>query len=250
MGSVRITFTGTGSGFPEPGRFFSGYLAETQAGSLLLDVNEQSVKSLVPKFKNNPDHPFSCFISHTHPDHWPGLFLLIQFFHQIRRTKPWYLYVPPELDGKVGDLARLHHLYPERLSVFPELRQLTGEPVPALPDLDVQPVASSHMDKYRDWSGGQPCSSFGFRLVNPETGRRIALTMDAGSPEDVLRLAGDRKPELLVLDGSHLSPAEIRELATRLDPVSWMISHYDLGLKQEFPFHYLAGDGQELEVIL
>lgn len=247
---VTVSFTGTSCGLPEPDRFFSSYLIKWTDQLLVLDVSEGTIRALIPLLHENKDRPVTVVISHSHPDHWSGLFLLVQYFHQIKRIKPWLLCLPEHVADRFEDLARLHYLFKERMSVFPEVKVIQSGRLSLENGLVLVSSLNSHVKKYEQFAPAGSLQSWSFQIENPETERWIGFTMDVGSKEDVNALSATSPTELLVFDGSHLSANEIREVVDGLMPVSWIISHYPEKLKSEFPFHCLARDGQHLEVTL
>lgn len=250
MLAVTVSFPGTSCGLPETDRFFSSYLIGWNDSLLVLDVSEGTLRALIPHLNENKDRPVTVALSHSHPDHWSGLFLLVQYFHQIKRTEPWQLHLPEHLFSNFQDLARLHYLFKERMSVFPDVYPVQSDRILLGDGLILTPVKNSHVQKYEKFAPAGSLQSWSFRIENLETERWIGFTMDVGTVEDVNLLSANSPTELLILDGSHLSAGEIRTVVDGLMPVSWIISHYPEKIKSEFPFHCLATDGQYLEVTL
>jgi len=247
---VSVSFTGTSCGLPEPDRFFSSYLIQWSEQLLVLDVSEGTIRALIPLLQEKKERPVTVVISHSHPDHWSGLFLLVQYFHQIKRTEPWQLFLPEHIAEHFQELARLHYLFKERMSVFPDVKPIQSVSISLGDGLVLIPSQNSHVKKYEQFAPAGSLQSWSFRIENPETERWIGFTMDVGSTDDVHLLSANSPTELLIFDGSHLSASEIRTVVDGLMPVSWIISHFPEKLKSEFPFHCLAKDGQQLEVIL
>lgn len=247
---VSVTFAGTSCGLPDPDRFFSSYLIQWSERILVLDVSEGTIRALIPLLSKNRNREMTVIISHSHPDHWSGLFLLVQYFHQIKRTEPWQVFLPDHLADQFHTLARLHYLFQERMSVFPVIKPVQAGRISLGEGLELTPILNTHVKKYENFTSARSLQSWSFRIENPDTERWIGFTMDVGSASDVHLLSGTTPTELLVFDGSHLTEGEIRTIVDGLMPVSWIISHYPEKLKSEFPFHCLAKDGQQLEVIL
>ena len=116
MSRCRITVLGSSSGMPSSTRFCSSIFFQTERLNFLLDCGEGVSFSLL-RNKIDPELIDSIFISHAHPDHLIGLFLLIQMMHLLQRRIPLDIYLPEEALPGVENFLRTCYLFPEKLAV-------------------------------------------------------------------------------------------------------------------------------------
>ena len=94
---LKITFWGTASGMPEKGKRHSCLLVQKDGEYTgLLDVGEGVCFTFVEEGFEANDIDF-IFITHFHPDHSAGLFMLLQTFIMKNRTKKLTIFIPEQL---------------------------------------------------------------------------------------------------------------------------------------------------------
>jgi hypothetical protein len=103
---MRVTVLGMAPGKSIPGLHHAAILVQVGDTRLLLDCGEGITGSLLQNGLA-PDDLDAVVISHLHPDHVSGLFMLIQNFLILRRSK----HLPVFLPEKEIELARMFDLF-------------------------------------------------------------------------------------------------------------------------------------------
>jgi len=82
---------------PELDNHLSSLYVHAQERHLLFDCGEGTSRQLL-RHGLTQDKLDAVFISHYHPDHISGIFMLMQMLYLQRRTKPLHLYLPEQPD--------------------------------------------------------------------------------------------------------------------------------------------------------
>jgi len=121
---MEICILGSGSGMPSRALSSSAVLVRSEGLNYLLDAGEGVSKSLL-EMDIQSDYLDAIIITHYHPDHVGGLFLLIQMLYLAKRTKPLSLFLP-EREQDFLDVLTMFYTFPEKfgfeLRVFPVSR--------------------------------------------------------------------------------------------------------------------------------
>ena len=171
MTGFRVTFLGTGAGFPTPARNATSLAVARGRRLYLLDCGEGTLRALqawgVPFGRVR-----AVLFSHFHADHCLGLPGLLQTFQLLGRERRLDIFGPP---GVRDFVHRAVNLAP----FSPSFCTITHEVTPAEPfDLDDLHVATAWMDHTAD--------VLGYRLQEPErpgaldVGRARALGVPDG----------------------------------------------------------------------
>jgi ribonuclease BN (tRNA processing enzyme) len=202
---VKLTVLGSASGLTTPGLHHAAVAAETRDGRLLLDCGEGAAEQLI-RHGLDRDALDGVAISHLHPDHAAGVFMVVQMLLIQRRTKPLTIFAP-ERPKELESVFDLFYTFPGRLPF--ELRILPMEALP-LAFQTVTPIVSDHLENYRSFivehKKTNPMTAWSFRI--DENGRRAIYTSDLRTVTQLrLHLSGT---DLLLIDGQHPEGGEIR----------------------------------------
>ena len=107
---LEVTFLGTGSGVPTPGRNHAGIYLKYEDSCFLWDCGEGTQKQIFKSGQNFMKID-RIFITHWHADHWAGLIGLIQTMNLERRARPLEIY-GPEAEKFVDDLLDMSYWGP------------------------------------------------------------------------------------------------------------------------------------------
>ncbi|OQY73636.1 MAG: hypothetical protein B6D45_07865, partial [Ignavibacteriales bacterium UTCHB3] len=89
--SVKIIFTGTGSGRSSLNRFHSSFLIRSDSYNLLVDAGDGISRALL-RLGIDFNEIDGVFITHLHPDHYSGFPSLILQMKMSSRRMPLELY--------------------------------------------------------------------------------------------------------------------------------------------------------------
>ncbi|PKN72536.1 MAG: hypothetical protein CVU50_06665 [Candidatus Cloacimonetes bacterium HGW-Cloacimonetes-3] len=100
---------GTGSGLPQADKNLSGLLVRKHDSLVLADCGDGCTKRLL-ELKIGADDLDAIFITHYHPDHVSGLFMLLQWLFLAGRTKALYLFLP-ERPAAIIEIMQLMYTF-------------------------------------------------------------------------------------------------------------------------------------------
>jgi ribonuclease BN (tRNA processing enzyme) len=103
---VSVRFLGAGDAFNAAGRCHASYLVSAPAACFLLDCGPTVLLGL-KREGIDADRIDAVFLSHLHGDHFAGLpFLFLEWVHETKRRRPFFLVGPPGTGERVHELFR------------------------------------------------------------------------------------------------------------------------------------------------
>ncbi|MCK9309624.1 MAG: MBL fold metallo-hydrolase [Candidatus Cloacimonetes bacterium] len=111
---MEAIILGAGSGLPQADRNLSSVLIRNEGCTVLADCGDGCTKRLIES-KISPEELDAVFITHYHPDHVSGLFILLQWLYLAGRTKPLYLFLP-ERPSVIMDILHVMYTFTEKFS--------------------------------------------------------------------------------------------------------------------------------------
>ncbi len=204
---MKFILLGTAPGMPREDRSSSSLYVEAGGKDLLFDCGEGTSWKLL-RHGLDGDRLDAIFISHYHPDHVSGVFMLLQMLYLQKRRKPLQLFLPERPEGMVEALG-LFYVFPQRFS-FPlqihdcsEAELHHGEVVSALTD---------HMLNYgqflRDSRLPNQMKSYAFRITSPEGS--LVYTSDISTTDIIMPLI--RNSHTVIADALHPRAGQILKL--------------------------------------
>lgn len=104
---MRFRILGSGPGLPQLDKNLSSVLVEQAGKLILLDTGEGCSKSLLG-LGYSADQIDLVAISHYHPDHISGFFMLMQMLYLNGRSKPLTVYLPENKDFIIESLKTMY----------------------------------------------------------------------------------------------------------------------------------------------
>ncbi|MBC8384908.1 MAG: MBL fold metallo-hydrolase, partial [Candidatus Cloacimonetes bacterium] len=77
---MNIRILGSASGLPTPGKNHSAVYVHSNDSNILFDCGEGTAKQLL-RYKLDHNHLDAIVISHFHPDHISGLYMVLQMLY-------------------------------------------------------------------------------------------------------------------------------------------------------------------------
>lgn len=111
---MEITISGSASGMPELNKRHSCVYIKKDGISFMLDCGEGASQAFL---ENNYsfEEPDFIVISHYHPDHITGIYMLIQLLYLKQRKKTLQIFLP-ENEELFKETLKLFYLFTERLT--------------------------------------------------------------------------------------------------------------------------------------
>lgn len=204
---MKFILLGTGSGMPELGKNQSSLYVNVNGKHLLFDCGEGVSQQLLKHHLDN-NVLDAIFISHYHPDHISGLFMLLQMLKIQKREKPLQLFLPERPAALVETLQFLYTFIQK--FTFPihildcEESELYYE--------EVNVALTDHLLEYEDLVNESKLPnllhSYAFRITGPEGS--LAYTSDINKVESVQFLI--RNCHTVIIDAQHPEADQIIRL--------------------------------------
>lgn len=135
---MKIRVLGTGSGLPVLGKHLSCIWVENRGKQFIFDCGDGSIYQML-KAGIAPEDIDAVVITHFHPDHVAGIFMLVQMFYLQGRTKDLPLFIP-EREAEFEKIFSMFYTFAERLCYrlkvlpitklcqhYPELRAIEND---------------------------------------------------------------------------------------------------------------------------
>jgi L-ascorbate metabolism protein UlaG (beta-lactamase superfamily) len=203
-----LTCFGVGDGWPCADRNHAAFLYRFGRTALLVDCGE-SVDGSLKATGMSYDGIDAVLLSHLHPDHVGGFFMLMQGFWLEGRRRDLPVYLPGGAIKPLREMLKSVFIFDELLNFRLRFKPMKSPGTISINDVRVTAFPTTHLEglrrkfqkKYRtDFSAN--CFLF------QAGGRRIGHSADLGRPEDLDPLV--RQPlDLLVCEMAHFAPEEI-----------------------------------------
>jgi len=204
---MKFIFLGTGSGMPELDKNQSSLYVNVNEKHLLFDCGEGVSKQLLKHHLDN-NVLDAIFISHYHPDHISGLFMLLQMLKLQKREKPLQLFLPERPAALVETLQFLYTFIQK--FTFP-LHILDCEESELYFE-EVNAALTDHLLEYEGLVNENKLPnllhSYAFRISGPEGS--LAYTSDINKVDSVQFLIRDC--HTVIIDAQHPEADQIIRL--------------------------------------
>ncbi|HOD18478.1 MAG: MBL fold metallo-hydrolase [Candidatus Cloacimonadaceae bacterium] len=195
---MKCTILGIGSGMPRPETNHAAIVFQTLEGNFLADCGEGTAKQLL-RHGFNKDFLDAILITHYHPDHVAGLFMVMQMFYLEGRTKPLDLFLP-ERPAAFLDAMHMFYTFEQRFGFQLKIRDMAEA---ELFHSNISTLLNDHLLGYDEFIQKQqyPNMMQSYSVIIREKTKSIAYTSDC---HILSTLVPDlKKTDLIIMDGMH-----------------------------------------------
>lgn len=200
---MQVTILGSGSGKSELGKRHAALLVRHYRGTFLLDCGEGTSQALL-KHQLSADEITAVVISHLHPDHVTGLYMLVQNLYLQGRKVPLKIYLPERVEA-VKKSFELFYLFASRLPYelqFTEVTQVSAD------FSFITMIPTNHLKGYRGFVVAEglknQCRSW---AVCIHEAKQLLYSADITSIAAIKKYLPET--DLLIIDAFHTSAEDI-----------------------------------------
>jgi ribonuclease BN (tRNA processing enzyme) len=176
---LELTMLGTGDAFASHGRFQSGYIIDSSACRILMEVGPTTLCAM-KRMDFKPADIDMILISHLHGDHFGGLpFLLLEYLYESPRQRPLTIVGPRRLEDRTWQLFR---------TMFPGTKPDLARLVSKLRFVVLEPGSDEKIGSVRIRAMRTPHMKRDISLALRVTadGQTVAFSGDSGWTEELL----------------------------------------------------------------
>jgi ribonuclease BN (tRNA processing enzyme) len=225
MHPLEIVILGSASGKPEPDRAHAGIALVRGEDVWLLDAGEGVTSSLL-RCHIEPRRIRGVFITHLHPDHCVGVFMLIQHLHMEAWTGELSIHLPGGAIETFRSFAHQLYLVPGEINPRYQFKPL--EKRHHLDDdllLEIYPT--SHLRKWENTDMPElEVRSFAFRVQSE--GGSLFYSGDIGSLDDIRAFLKEK--DLLILESAHIDYNDVLQSVVQKGIEKMILTHYASGM--------------------
>jgi ribonuclease BN (tRNA processing enzyme) len=219
---MKLTILGTGPGKSILGQSHTAYLLEDESHKVLLDCGEGTCQKLLARSLVKDEIDF-IIISHLHPDHVTGLFILLQTMYLNKRNKDLIVFLP-ESSESFKDFMEKLYIFNERFSYRVIIQEYDER---SFIEMGIYPFKNSHLIGYKELVRKRGASNklLAYSMLIKGKERSLLLSSDIRGIDDIRDNID--KCEVLILDGIHPSEESIKEIINKKKQVEVYITHGD-----------------------
>jgi len=204
---MKFILLGTGSGLPDLENHLSSLYVNVGNKNLLFDCGEGTAWQLL-KHQLDGEALDAIFISHYHPDHVTGLFMVLQMLYLNKRRKPLQLFLP-ERPAVMMETLQFFYTFPQRFGFA--LQILDCREIELYHE-EVSCALTDHLRGYTEFLAANhlpnQMDSFAFK-ISSEVGD-LVYTSDISTTDCIQNLFQDC--HTIIVDALHPDAAQILKL--------------------------------------
>lgn len=220
MDALDIVILGSASGKPEPDRSHASIALLHGADVWLLDAGEGVTSSLL-QCGIKPENVRGVFITHLHPDHCVGVFMLLQYLHMEGWCERLPIFLPGGAIETVQVFMNQLYLVPGEINPHYELLPLQKHHNIAK-ELSLATFPTHHLQHWEEREfPGLEVRSYAFRVHSADKG--IFYSGDISSLDDIKREL--RADDLLILESAHITADEVLDTIANIGVKRMVLTH-------------------------
>jgi ribonuclease Z len=195
---MKFTILGAGPGLPHPDYNLSGIVVSNDKHNFLLDCGEGISKQLL-RHGFDKNYLDAILISHYHPDHVTGIYMLIQMLYLQNRKKPLHIFLP-ERSQAFLDSLHMYYTFEERLPF--EIKTFDMLNVQGIyPEITI--AVNDHLDGYKPFMNkhGYPNAMLSYSISITNNGKKLLYTSDLNSFDKIEKLINSSN--VILVDALH-----------------------------------------------
>lgn len=218
---MKLTIFGTAPGKSLLGKSHSAYLLEREDMKYLIDCGEGTIQKLLERGMVN-DELDGVIISHLHPDHFTGLFMLLQTLYLNKRTKELKIFLPESVNEITSFLSAMY-MFEERFSYRFTLALYDEN---SFTEMGIAPFKNKHLKGYREIVANRELNNklLSYSFVIKGEKKSLLLSSDINSIKDIEKKLAEC--QALILDGIHIAVDSAQDILTKSDKEVY-ITHGD-----------------------
>jgi len=200
MTKMNLTILGSASGLPEANRSHAALALHNADSVFLLDAGEGACSALL-RAKLDPLKVKKIYITHTHPDHCVGLFMILQYLHMKKHRRRLDIYLPQ--DALPAFQPFMNQLYLVRGEINPDFRLLALEKKHTLArGWSLQTYPTKHLQHWRELALPRiGTSAYAFCVKSGD--HSLFYSGDIADFADISSYIQEN--DLLILEGAHIN---------------------------------------------
>ena len=208
LGKIKIRILGSAPGMPTVDKHQAAVWMSVNNRNILFDCGDGTASQLL-RYNLGKDVLDAIAISHFHPDHISGIYLVLQMLYLQSREKTLNIFLPERIQD-FQKTMEMFYLFPERLSFninFKRMDDLSN-------DYEfIFPIPNKHLNSHDDFitehdlDNKSKCFTF---LVDSGS-KKIFYTSDIKS----IDIEAYQEANLIILDAFHPPAEKILELIKR-----------------------------------
>lgn len=204
---MRFNILGSSSGLPEKNKNLSSIFVECHSIQFLIDCGE-GVAHRIQELSLDHNELDIVAITHFHPDHISGFFMLIQTLYLQKRNKKLHVYLPERIDD-FTNILDLFYTFRGRLSfelIFKPFSDLSKD----FFFIDIS--RNDHLQNYESYieenSLKNEMNSYSIRFN--ENQKSLLYTSDINSTKSINNMF--QNLQICIIDTIHPNPSDINAL--------------------------------------
>ncbi len=201
---MRFKILGSSSGLPQIGKNLSSVWINFNNKNILIDCGDATAFRIL---ENNLSKDFldAIVISHYHPDHVAGIFMLLQTLYLQKRQKSLTLYLPERISD-FKNTMKLFYLFDEKFP-FKLNYKLVSEINSDFKEISI--IETNHLSNYSGIIKKMRTSNkmLSYSFIIKEKHKSLLYTSDTNSLFEYENLKIN--PDIIILDGLHSSAESI-----------------------------------------